>query len=315
MMKRLKKTALFSTVFGFVGGICVWFWLDRSPSSSEAGRAEAPAEVSGQTNSTEQNEADEKSVSQRHNDALLQLRASPDRIPEWSLIRQLDSPDEPRIIESFLAETNILRRRAWIWAMAAVGGSNSIQVLWRSLTNDYKGDYFSSNPPGTDEDREWLLLDTVRALGLVSQRSESALPLLIQGSNPEFWKSNITWQSVHPSASVTMFTSECIQGLGLVNHPQGIELVSAARRASATNSSGLEYERAKNFSSSYVQAAFYQSEVRRAGAVSFTESYFRGQVSDLWYDWSGTSEGSNWVAWSRQLQGLPPSTGRVHVTH
>lgn len=300
------------TVLAMIG---VWAWRERSrvtPSYSQNGDTalNAVPTLPPKTNSIRSNEQ-----SEQQSDPLSELRALKDRTPDWSVVKRLTSADEPVIIDSFLSETNILDRRSWIWAMAAIGGSNSVEVLWQSLTNNYKGEFLSSNPSGSPMDREWVLLQTAQALGLVAQRADNALPLLVRGSDPAFWKSNITWQSARPSGSVTMLTSECIQALGLAGRSESFVIINEARRMSLTGSSGAELDRIKKYSSSFVQAAFYQSEIKRVGVDAFMESYFRGQISDLWYDWSGTPEGSNWVAWSRQLNGLSSPAVRARVVH
>jgi len=221
---------------------------------------------------------------------------SPAVFPRWEFITGLTEQDKELLVKLYRQTTNVLDRLAITWALAYVGDEEVVELFKESLLHQFAGRKLTVGfPDKTDEEN--VLFDTVRALGLLATKYDSAYSFLKQGTDPWFWKANVAWSSNRGRDTVGILTGESIAAMGLSDKPETVNVINGLKSMDLINRTGADDRKARNFAGAVVQAAFYYDVIQRHGMDCFRKNFVGEERGRLWEEWKSSDTGKQWQEW------------------
>jgi len=191
--------------------------------------------------------------------------------------------------------------RSIVWALGAAGDTNAVIPFIYSLTNDYRGRRLTSGWPEASNE-EQTLFDTVKVLGVLSRQSDIAYDFVTNGTDPWFWKRTVTWNSTNGRDTVGVLTDSSIQAVGLSGRDDSFKFIEDLKAKDMINRTGDRIEGARNFNGAVVDAAFYNSYIRREGYEKFRARFFAAGFMEEFENWTRTDEGKTWQVWYKEAE-------------
>lgn len=222
------------------------------------------------------------------------------RIPSPDQIRSLSDLDREALTDIYQQTTNLTDRTALVWALGLAGNEQTVELFKNTLTNEFKNQKLTS---GKDEpsNQESVLFDTVKSLGLLAGRQDSARDFLVQAADPEFWKTNANWTTAGGNNTIGLLTLYSIMALAqsgrddvpdLLNKLAGRELLGLTPKNVA---GGMTFE------GSLVQSVYFDYYIKKYGLEKFQDDFVKQRQGRYWSEWAATDEGKQWQAWAGEM--------------
>jgi hypothetical protein len=211
-------------------------------------------------------------------------------------IRKASEPSKAsphqEIIDAYQAMP-LAARKEKTWQLALVQDEAVVQMLTNTLLRDFNGQ--------TLNDAETAVMyDTLRVLGFLAAKSDSAYSLVKQGLEPGFWKANRRWPGTSDSYGGTerILVDISIVGLGYSGRPETPAILQELTKRDPI----YVYQ----FCDAMSSAAFYYGFVSESGAEAvLAELGTEDGASDKVHSWWKTeNNGTNGVI---ILQGINPT--------
>ncbi|MBI5773527.1 MAG: hypothetical protein HZA89_07265, partial [Verrucomicrobia bacterium] len=222
------------------------------------------------------------------------------RIPGPEQIRSLSEMDRDALTDIYQQTTNLADRTALTWALGLAGNEQTVDLFKNTLTNEFKDRRLTS---GKDEpsNEEAVLFDTVKNLGLLAARHDSARDFLVQSADPEFWKTNATWTTAGGNNTVGLLTLYSIMALaqsGRADVPDQLNTLAGRELLGLTpkNVAG-----GMTFEGSLVQAVYFDYYIKNHGLEKFQDDFVKQRQGTHWLEWAETEEGRQWQAWAGEM--------------
>lgn len=180
-------------------------------------------------------------------------------------------------------------------ALAVSGGDEVADLFFNTVTRDYQGREVTMS-------EGMQLGHLIVLLGQVARRSEQAFDSLRRGTDPEFWRTRITWRTPLLDDSSQILVKSCIRGLAIVGHDEAwAHVLNLASNAPAAY--------LRTFAPTFLEAAYDHD-----GRVSGRSAPNRGKRGITEYledytSWKATPTGRQWTAWYDRHAQPAPSQG------
>jgi hypothetical protein len=219
------------------------------------------------------------------------LYCEPTRRPRLAVMTPLSLDLEAELIAYYRSLPSITNKLGLAGVLAHAGGEASVELLIHSLTREYGGRRLTS----------WeavQLCILARLLGLAAAHSDRAYEFLVQGVNPGFWTTNITWTAENPGISERL-PGECIMGLGLSGREDAWQVILHLKNQPVTRY-------LKRVATDICDAAFSRAMMAEMGREAFIDKLWFTEASICRIqEWSETPEGREWKNWLAQIRGVP----------
>jgi hypothetical protein len=234
-----------------------------------------------------------------HDEALQSLLKKPDRaLPVVGLLTL--RPEDETVLLNALRETRPVDRwHGIVHALAAVGGSNTVAVFARVLTNDFAGKLLPRSRGVDNDSAEGALHDLLRTLGRLARSNDVAYAFVRQAAEPGFWDKQRLWKTDGPAGSRRWISGEAVKALGYSVRPEIPELLN---RLSQVPSSELACSEG-----AIAEAAFlYDLHAPRQGREAILAGPDPADYSYLeqYRAWTTTGNGRRWQEWFELVTGI-----------
>jgi hypothetical protein len=215
----------------------------------------------------------------------------------WEALLRQPPAGEPlqQLLARYREIKSVTNKLSIAMALAASGGDEVADLFLNTVTRDYQR-------------REVTMSESMQLgylivlLGQVAPRSERAFDILRQGTDPEFWRTRITWRTPIPDDSSQILVKACIRGLAYIDRDEAwAHVLNLASNAPAVY--------LRTFAPTFLEAAH-----AHYGLVSGRSAPNRGQRGFTEYledytRWKATPTGRQWDAWYVRHTQPAPSQG------
>ena len=114
------------------------------------------------------------------------------QMPRPEQILNLSSADAAILADVYRQTTNLADRSSLTWALGVAGNEETVELLKNTLTNEFKDRQLTSGK-GEPDNEELVMFDTLKAMGLLAARYDSARDFVLQGTdpaNPAHWRTS-----------------------------------------------------------------------------------------------------------------------------
>ncbi len=198
--------------------------------------------------------------------------------------------------------TNLASKTALTMTLGYAGDEEVVEMFKYALFEEFAGKHLTSGgSEGTNEEAV-LCLSTVKALGFLASKYDSAYELLKQGANPEFWIDRVKWTSNNSSDTVGSLTTFSIVSIGGTGRPDSLDFLNQLKDQSFLSGVGAHPQR-RTFFGALVDAAFFQDLVAERGVEFYQLNLLPQNRRELQRDWSkNTENGRQWYGWAKDAE-------------
>ncbi len=196
--------------------------------------------------------------------------------------------DAAQKLNRFRSETNLPARTGMSGELVLNGGNAAFFEFKRSL--------FDTNLAGKQlnfKERVYML-GLVASLGYLAATSDVVRDFLVEGTSPQFWKTNILWKTDLGDDEHSVLAGRALNALALSGR---IEFAAVSQKLQQD----LATRRNSYLASALVDAHFRKQLIQKLN----WESYHKLSVDETmqeFREWKQTPTGSNWVQWSRPVE-------------
>ena len=210
---------------------------------------------------------------------------SADPVTKAVTVGQVESTEERRLIQSYAVASNSQDKLRLLKALGQKGGDDAVAFFTNMLLQGYSDKSITG-------DEEVSLVRCIKALGLLSSRSDAAYEFVNAGTDPGFWQRQRLW---HPplgaKARDFLLVGDSILALGLTGRPDALHRIEKLAQTSPP-----EYHR--QWSGSIVTAVYYDAMIKKMGTERFlSEVFMSGNSLAAYVAWTKTEEGRRWEEW------------------
>jgi hypothetical protein len=216
--------------------------------------------------------------------------AIPPKDIETKVILNLPKGCEESLIKEYQARKKASDKRNIVIALAYNGTEKSVLLLKNALTNEYAGKRISK------EDEEALIWVT-HAVGILSQKEESAFLFLKQAINSDYWRKVPKWKCSSEAYIGAVLTALSIQALGISGRPEVDAMLSDLRKTALVYRDKNDPKFKYGLDSAVCDAAFKNYVVRNYGIDRFRALYRTEGMDKMWISWKQTEHGKQWLDW------------------
>ncbi len=215
-----------------------------------------------------------------------------------AFIASLKPEDKDILVQWYQQTTNLLDKRALTWTLGFIGDEEVVDLFKQTLYQDYGGRKLTASGQIDGSDEEYVLFDTVKALGLLASTSDSAYELLKQGTDPWYWKDRVKWSSLRGRDTVGLLTAMCIQSIGTTGRPDSLDFLNELKNRDLKNRTGGDDPKARSWVGAVMDAAFYQDLIQKYGLQAYRDGMRGIPMNELWSEWKKSENGKKWHEWA-----------------
>ena len=214
--------------------------------------------------------------------------------PKLSELAQLDEDDKSALVRLFKEEA-LTNKARLAWGIAHLGGDEVLEVLKQPLEFDYRGRKLGF-------EGESAMLEILRAIGYLGQRSEAAYQYLTSSIAPDVWRQRITWRRKEntQSAAEVRFTGYALSAVAMTGNTNSMAAIAAVVKRIEENKDEM-----KVIAGLVVDSVFFLwfiNEKGREGLIeAFTEST---HMLEDFRAFLRTESGRAWKNWSYRITGI-----------
>ena len=232
-----------------------------------------------------------------HLKALVDLHG---QMPRPEQILNLTTADRTTLTEVYQQITNLADRTSLTWALGMAGNEETVELLKNTLTNEFKGRQLTSGKgePGNEES---VMFDTLKAMGLLAARYDSARDFVLQGTDPAYWATNVNWTTSGGNNTVGLLTIYSIMAVGQSGRDDVPDLLTQIAERDLIHLTPKNVAGGLTFEGSMMQAAYFSYYIQEYGMNDFQKHFIAMQQGKYWNEWSVTDEGKRWQSWAAQV--------------
>ena len=177
------------------------------------------------------------------------------------LLAKLSTKDQPVLMQLYLQSTNAFERNSLTMALGMIGDEEVVALFKNDLTQEPEWNSLPSGYPNK-ADAENALCNTVKAMGFLAAKYDSAYDFIKQSADLKFWRDQIPWANSLGSDTAGMLTSYSIGAIGQSGRPDVPQVLEQFKIWTMANQASENDPTARTFSGSVVQAAFYYDVIQ-----------------------------------------------------
>jgi hypothetical protein len=221
---------------------------------------------------------------------IVELLRNPNRAQDLSLMTNVDPAWVDVLVNAYSSTPEFTNRGGLIRALSFIGDDRACGLFLNTLTNEMKGRVFSV--------RETRFATSLTVcFGILARRSDAAYRFIIdQGSWPSFWAQHRSWKRAEADELVNdQLAGGCIESLGYSERP---DLDAVLEELKSRHEEGFP----RQFTGAIVQAAFYQSVIRKYGFIRACDLVLWNPNTsfDEFVRWIQSPQGKSWEEWSNR---------------
>ncbi len=198
--------------------------------------------------------------------------------------------------------TNLTAKGALTWTLGYAGDEEVVEMFKYALFEEYAGKQLTSGSSEKTNEEAVLFENTVKALGFLASKYDSAYELIKQGTNPAFWEGRVKWTSRWSNDTVRMLVYSSIISIGGTGRPDSLEFINHLKEQTFVNGVGQEAGRTP-FAAPLVDSAFLYDLVAEHGVETYKLILLTEARTQLQADWfAHTENGRQWFAWAEAAQ-------------
>ncbi len=220
--------------------------------------------------------------------------------PRPEQILTLSTADRVILTDVYQQSTNLADRTSLTWALGMAGNEETVDLFRNTLTNEFKGRQLTSGK-GESGNEESVMFETVKAMGLLAGRYDSALDFALQGTDPAYWATNANWTTSGGNNTVGLLTMYSIMAVGQSGREDVSDLLAQIAGRDLINLTPKNVAGGMTFEGSMMQAAYSNYYIQKYGLDDFQIDFIKMRQGKYWNEWSVTDDGKRWQSWAAQV--------------
>ena len=222
------------------------------------------------------------------------------QMPRPEQILNLSSADAAILADVYRQTTNLADRSSLTWALGVAGNEETVELLKNTLTNEFKGRQLTSGK-GEPDNEELVMFDTLKAMGLLAARYDSARDFVLQGTDPAYWATNANWTTSGGNNTVGLLTIYSIMAVGQSGREDVPDLLAQIAERDLIHLTPKNVAGGLTFEGSMMQAAYFNYYIQKYGLDDFQKDFITMQQGKYWNEWSVTDDGKRSQSWAAQV--------------